>query len=255
MRIAFVVVVLICALSASARAEIRATLKDPERLSPGRETELTIVLTDPSGAPVTPDMLQEVHTRKIHLLVIDETLSDYQHLHPESHGATGRYTASFRPHAPGNYTAWVDVTPKDGPHQYLPLRLEGGRPCNGPCVNRRLSLSSEAGGLKAYLSFDGPLKQGTPAMGMIHITNEEGRPVRTLEPVMGAFAHIVGFYEDLSGVVHTHPMGMEGEDLSSYGGPNLSFHLEPEKGGFIKFFVQLRQGGRDIFLPFGVGIQ
>lgn len=253
-RILFCALALLLFLSAPAHAELQAALKDDKPLQAGREAELNILLTDSSGAAVTPAMLQKVHTQKIHLLVVDETLTDYHHLHPAAHGALGLYTASFRPQASGNYTVWIDVTPVEGEQQYIPLQLKGARPCSGPCVNKKLSVISDAGVLKATLSFDSTPHQGLDAMGMLHVTDGEGHPVPMLEPVMGAFAHIVGFYEDLSGVVHTHPLGDEPQTAFDRGGPDLMFHLEPEKAGYIKLYVQLRYAGQDVFLPFGVNV-
>jgi hypothetical protein len=241
-RIVFAFVVLAFLFPSSARAELQAALKDPPYLHPGAEAEVSFALSNSSGASVTRDMLRTVHTQKIHLLIVDETLTDYQHVHPGVRLIPGLYSARFTPRTAGNYTVWIDVTPMNGPHQYIPLQLKGDRPCSGPCVNKRLSLNAGAGGLKAVLSFDGPLKAGQAVMGMVEVSRVQGGPVQ-LDPVMGAMAHIVGFAEDLSGVVHTHPMDDSGE---------IMFHLEPEKPGFVKLFVQLRYAGQDIFLPFGV---
>src|ERR1700733_11310452 len=35
-----------------------------------------------TGRPVTLTDLKEVHTQKIHLLIIDDSLEDYSHVHP-----------------------------------------------------------------------------------------------------------------------------------------------------------------------------
>ena len=72
---------------------------------------------------------------------------------------------------------------------------------------------------------------------------------------MGAFAHIVAFYDDFATVAHVHPMGEEPKSEDQRGGPELSFHLEPEKAGFLKIYVQVKRGGKDIFIPMGVSIQ
>lgn len=72
---------------------------------------------------------------------------------------------------------------------------------------------------------------------------------------MGAFAHIVGFYDDFQSVVHVHPMGEEPISSKQRGGPDLSFHIEPEKTGYLKLYVQLRRNEQDIFIPFGLTVQ
>jgi hypothetical protein len=91
-------------------------------------------------------------------------------------------------------------------------------------------------------------------MGNVTIT-KDGKPFTQLEPVMAAFAHIVGFSEDRKTVVHIHPMGIEPTKESDRDGPTLQFHIEPNKAGFTKMFVQVRVNGKDVFAPFGVMVK
>ena len=91
-------------------------------------------------------------------------------------------------------------------------------------------------------------------MGKITVS-KDGKPFTQLEPVMGAYAHIVGFSEDRKTVVHIHPMGEEPMNASDRGGPELSFHIEPGKSGFNKLFAQVRVDGKDVFAPFGIIVQ
>ena len=77
----------------------------------------------------------------------------------------------------------------------------------------------------------------------------QGKP---LEPVLGAFAHIVGFNEDFKTVLHAHPLGDAPKDENARGGPDLEFHIVFPSAGFYKIFVQLKIAGKDLFVPFGV---
>lgn len=92
-------------------------------------------------------------------------------------------------------------------------------------------------------------------MGMVRVGDAEGKPITNLEPVMGAFAHIVGFYDDFATVAHIHPMGKEPASETDRGGPDLSFHLEPVRSGFVKLYVQVRRAGKDIFIPLGIMVE
>ncbi|MDI1226747.1 MAG: hypothetical protein PSY14_03575 [bacterium] len=106
--------------------------------------------------------------------------------------------------------------------------------------------------MKADLFFKSALKAGVAVMAMARITYDSGKPVTDLEPGMGALAHIVGFYDDFAAVVHIHPMGKEPTADTERSGSDLSFHLEPAKAGYLKLFVQVRRGGKDIFIPVGI---
>lgn len=101
------------------------------------------------------------------------------------------------------------------------------------------------------LKFDGDARAGQAVMGQIAVS-KDSKPSTQLEPVMGAFAHIVAFSEDFNSVLHIHPMGKEPTRESVRGGPILEFHFEPQAVGFVKLFAQVRIKRKDLFLPFGL---
>ncbi len=236
------------------KPSLMATAIGFDTLKTGKENILTILIKDSQGKPVTLDKLQVVHTKKVHFLVADETLSDYQHLHPDAGKQAGTYVASFTPKNSDTYKLWADVTPVGGKQQFVAVTLKGKKPCSSPCVKKAVASYGKAGGLNATLSFEKPLKAGEADMGMVKITDQTGSPVTDLQPVMGAFAHIVGLYEDFATVAHVHPMGKEPASNDERGGPDLQFHLEPKKEGFLKLYVQVKRDGKDIFIPLGVSI-
>jgi hypothetical protein len=89
----------------------------------------------------------------------------------------------------------------------------------------------------------------------VKVTGPDGQEFSKLEPVMGAFAHMVAFPADLGSVTHVHPMGPEPKTAADRGGPDLTFHVEPDKPGFQKFFLQTQIGGKDKFAAFGLNVE
>jgi hypothetical protein len=212
-------------------------------LVPGKATTLELKLTDIKQRQLlTDDDLQTVHTKKIHLLVIDPTLSDYQHLHPVPTATRGVYSVAFTPKLADGYRLWADVTPVGGQQVYAMAELGADKP---GAIDKTERHEATVDGYHFTLSFDEKLVEDKEIMGMVHITDAAGKPVK-LQEIMGAYGHIVGFYSDFRNVVHTHPMG--GADSE------LMFHLVPYKPGFIKLFVQVKIGGREIFAPFGINV-
>ena len=123
-------------------------------------------------------------------------------------------------------------------------------------IDKTPFLQSTVEGYTFKLSFENEnLIVGTPVMGKIIVTNEKGEPVKTLEPVMAAYAHIVGFSENRQSVVHLHPMGAEPTKKTDRGGSELEFHLQPISPGFIKLFAQVKINGKELFAPFGIIIK
>jgi hypothetical protein len=228
-------------------------IKNPLPLKAGETQKLTLRLTSRvTGKPLTFADLKEVHTQKLHLLVIDPTLTDYQHLHPVEGQNAGEFVVDFTPRKDGMYRLWADVVPvATGQQEYILADLGAVDPAAKPVSV--LSNTTTVDGYTFTLTFDTPPKAKAAAMGTLTVT-KEGIPFAQLEPVMGAFAHVVGFPVDFQSVVHIHPMGKEPENANERGGATLMFHIEPEKAGFIKMFAQVRIKGKDIFAPFGINV-
>ena len=208
-----------------------------------------------NGEPLTMDKLKTVHTRKIHALIADPTLTDYQHVHPRPVGAPGEYDMHFTPKTDRPYLVWLDITPNDGQQLYLRATLKGENN-ETPMIDRTETREVTLRGYHFTLSFDGPVKAGEAVMGHVNVTQATtDEPVTSLQPVMGAFAHIVGIYDDDETITHVHPMGAEPTNDSQRGGPQLDFHLEAKHTGFIKLFAQVRIGSKDYFAPFGVSVE
>ena len=111
--------------------------------------------------------------------------------------------------------------------------------------------------MRCTLEFDTkglPIQARAPILGRLTVTSLDGKSLSDLEPVMGAFAHFVGFCEDYRTVIHVHPAGPEPTAPDQRGGPMLPFYLYAPKAGYMRFYAQIRVGGRDRFAAFGLNI-
>lgn len=229
---------------------------DPGAKHAAGKTATTIVrLTGPNGKPVTLDDLKEAHTEKLHLLVVDESLTDYHHEHPVAAENAGEYRFEFTPRHGGTYHVWADLLPNaTGVQEYAKttVKVQGSPAAPSKSTNN----TAEVDGYRFDLAVQGgkPLRAGEEASLKVKVTGPDGKPFTALEPVMGAFAHMVAFPTDLKSVMHVHPTGKEPDTPSERGGPDLSFHVVPEQAGYYKFYVQTQIGGRDKFAAFGMEI-
>lgn len=72
-------------------------------LEKNKEVTTTLTLTSKKdGRPVTLADLKEVHTEKVHLLIFDQTLNDYQHIHPKPTDKAGEYSFTWTPKKDGS---------------------------------------------------------------------------------------------------------------------------------------------------------
>lgn len=237
-----------------ATTKVSVTTEKP--LTVGQEATATVKLTKPDGSPMLLSDLKEAHTEKIHLLINDLSLSDYHHEHPTPTNVPGEYTFAFTPSKPGPYRVWADLVPVATDAQEYAIADIAASSKPEPISNRTPTMSVEVDGLKYSVTFETPiLKAGEAALGKLKITKADGTPFNALEPVMGAYSHIVGFGEDLQSIAHVHPMGVEPTKPSDRGAGELEFHLLPAKSGLMRLYAQIRVNDEDKFAPFTLEIQ
>ncbi len=234
---------------------VKLELLPASPLIAGKTTQVTARLASVAdNTPLTLDDLKEAHTKKLHLLIVDPSLSDYHHIHPVAGKIAGEYTFDFTPLKNDSYRVWADVIPvTTGKQEYVQADI-GTAAKNESAIDETTSFVSTVDGYTFTLALESEPKAGAAVMGNITVT-KDGKTFSQLEPVMGAFAHVVGFTEDYNSVLHVHPMGKEPTSDTERGGPKLEFHIEPKTAGFVKLFAQVRIGGKDIFAPFAIMVK
>jgi hypothetical protein len=227
-------------------------------LQAGRAARVEIQLKKHDGTPVRHSDLMVMHTQPIHLLIVDASLEDYHHEHPAPTETPGTYAFSFTPAKNVSYRIFADLVPVVTGIQEYPFCDLQGVAKDIKVTAADATFSSTAGGLNFTLSFPG-LPGTAPRAGqmqnmVIAVSEADGPPVRRLEPVMNAFAHVVGFYEDHLTVVHLHPTGGDILRQDLRGGPAMGFKFFPPKAGFLRLYCQVLVDGKMIFAPFNVQV-
>lgn len=236
---------------------MRVALEPAGPFTSGRSQQVALTLTDlATGKPMGPADVALAHTKRLHLLIIDGSLTDYQHIHPLPDAKqSGVWRFAFAPRFARPYKVWADVTRPNGKQEYVAVELAAGRQ-PAPAPTATTALTAEADGLAFRLSFPKPLKVGEAIEGAITITDRAtGKPFAGLQPIMGAFGHIVAFAGDWDSIEHVHPMGTEPTTDSARSGPTIRFHLQPEKAGVLKLFAQIEANGRETIVPFTTAVQ
>jgi hypothetical protein len=234
---------------------LKLVAKPPAPLKPGRQATVTVSLSKNDGTPVLRRDLLTMHTEKIHLLIVDASLSDYHHEHPTPAERPGDYAFSFTPAKPGPYRVFADVVPSESSVQeYVIADIPAEDAKGEPIADRETRLESEADGFKFSIKFDAPLKANEVIGGELSVVAPDGLPFKQLEPVMGAFAHLVAFNEDGRTVLHIHPEGPEPEKAEARGGPALRFKLYAPVAGFYRLYAQVLVKGQGRFAPFNVTV-
>jgi len=236
---------------------LKATASVP--IEAGKRISVRVMIRKADQSPVRLTDLMVMHTEPIHLLIEEPGLGDYHHQHPVPTEIPGEYEFSFIPKKTAPYRIWADIVPVATGTQELPfvdLPSPGKAEAIEDTENRFISL---VGGYQFALTFtdgkDMPTKVGHARNMAIKVTDSAGHPTTKLEPVMNAFSHLVGFYEDYQTVVHLHPTGGDVLDQSQRGGPTLGFILFAPRAGFMRLYCQVSIDGRMLFAPFNVNVE
>ena len=187
-------------------------------------------------------------------MIVDHSLTDYHHLHPQYDPQRKLFVCQFTPQLSQSYTVWHDVT-RAQTHQQAYLRnaldVAGSAPIP-PSIAPTSQVATDD--LRVSIQPDAPLRAGKDGMLMVEVRGRMGEPLHDLEPLMGAYAHLVGFSQDGQHIVHCHPMGDEPISEADRGSGVLHFHITPEMEGKVKFFLQVKRNGHETTIPFGQAI-
>ena len=245
-----------CGLFLPEKQSIHALIRTDKPLAVGQPVTGLLQLSRSDGSPVYASELIPTHTEKIHLFIVDPSLSDYHHEHPRPSRMAGQYTFPFTARKPGNYRAWVDVRPEPmGLQEFVPTTIAGTSMAE-PLTDRTSTKKVTIDGFTYELVFTGDsVRVGKAIAGRLRVSDSAGTPFAQLEPVMDSFAHFVGFYEDGATVLHIHPKGPAVLNRGERGGPELEFQLYTLKPGFVRLFAQVQIAGVSKVAPFGVEVE
>jgi hypothetical protein len=239
----------------AAKSPVQLALTSETPPTRGKPVKFTLTMRTANGKPVGPADLLVAHTRKLHLLVADPTLNDYQHVHPEPGRREGEWVFEMTPDRAGTYRVFADFTPA-ATQRGLYASVDFNVPGDVARVSRSTNTEWQAAGFNFTLDVPSYFRAKTPTDLTFRIESPgtQKRPV-PLEPVMGAFAHLVAFDEDRSGFAHLHPMEA---DLSKPPAdplkPELHFKVTIPQPGRYVIWAQVNLGGNEVFAPFWVDV-
>lgn len=180
----------------------------PAIVSAGEETEFSFAIVGSDGRPLTA--FEELHERRMHLIVVRRDLTGFQHLHPTM-ADDGTWGTSIVFPAGGAWRTFADFATAAGPSTLgLDVLVAGDfRPEPLPAPSTSAEAADEVVSLEA--AHGGSELRFT--------VTHDGRPVG-VEPYLGARGHLVALrWGDLA-FLHVHPI--DDEDIAfevSYPGP------------------------------------
>lgn len=219
-----------------------------------KPSRFTLTMRTAGGKPIGPADLLLSHTQKLHLLIVDPTLSDYQHIHPEPGRWNGEWVFDFKPERPGTYRVFADFTPVVT-QRGLYAAVDFDVPGEVANVIQTVYTTIQVNNLNFELVTPGRFRAGVSADLILRIQSPgaEKKPV-PLQPVMGAFAHVVAFDEKRSGFAHLHPQQTDLSKPPDAVRPELNFKVLIPNPGRYAIWAQVKLVDEEIFVPFWVDV-
>lgn len=198
---------------------------------------LKIYLKDKAGNPV--DELEVNHEKILHLIITDEQLQKYYHVHPER---TGKGEFEVKTDLPnGLYKGFVDIKPKNLSYGVEPIPFVIGSPDqkgHGHPLVPDTNFSKTLDGETANLSIS-TFKANEPAQLSFELDKTN------LKPYLGAMGHVVILDEAGKKFLHVHPSNDK----------DTIFETTFEKPGVYKIWAEFQQNGKVRAFPYVVEIK
>lgn len=242
---------------------VRTELTFSESPEVGQAQQVSMLLETSGEMPIAPHELAQTHTKKMHLMVIDPSLEDYHHIHPEPDGIDGRYRFDFTPTKAGAYRFFTEVVPLITRRQLIAQSEQQiGEGSSAPVFEEQTRIS-EVGGVRFEIQgLPETLKRGVDYRLILRISGVDGQPVE-LEEIMGALGHMVAFDGAGLGFAHMHPedsvasavrtAGLGGGAASKL--KDLGFIFNVPNAGWYRLFAQIQIGGQEVFGRFDVKVE
>lgn len=177
-----------------------------ESVAPGTQVPLRFRIVDASGAAVTE--YDENHEKDLHLIVVRDDLTGYQHLHPAL-DATGTWSVPLDVPTGGKHRVFADFVPAgaSGVVAEADLRVTGSdepQPLPAP------SNTATVDGYTVTLT-GSPVAQSASELTLS--VSRDGKPA-DLQPYLGAYGHLVALRASDLHYLHVHPIGDSPGDVA-----------------------------------------
>lgn len=206
----------------------------PATIEPQQEVTLSFT-PKKKGAEGEQVALDIEHEKKIHLILVSDDLSWFDHIHPE-YNADGSYTVKTSFPAGGSYKAFADYKPTGGSHVVDKIDVQVSGTPAPPKAFPAQKLAGTSGGYTLALQPAGTgIVTGTP-LHIKGVLTKDGKQVdaSSLDNYLGAKGHFVLISLNEKEYLHVHP---------EVEGGKFDLHTTIDKPGTYRGWMQFMGDG------------
>lgn len=210
----------------------------PEIIEAGKPVQFTFNISE--NGKIAP--LDVVHEKKFHLLVVNEALTWFDHIHPrELQGGTYAVTETFP--AGGKYLLFADYKVSGSAGEIHRQEIEVAGPQTSGSVSTPEKWISKVEGYTVTLANGHDFKTRRPQhFGFSIEKNGKNISSQELQPYLGAVAHVILIGKADKDFLHVHPSSTD----------QFPIHGETrfEKAGTYQMWVQFQLDGKVLTVDF-----
>lgn len=225
----------------------RIDLQNINNLKPGVLT-LAFKLYGLDAHEFKPQDLNTEHEKLMHLILVRDDITGFQHLHPEY--KDGRWTVLANIPSQGLYQMYADISPKEESPITLrvPITIGGAtQQAQAPSISSGGSV--EVNGIQATLQNTTSFKTQENTK-LIFTLTQNNKPITQIDPYLGAFGHVVVLrHGDPDDYLHGHPV-TETKPING----QVEFESEFPTKGIYTIFGQFNIGGQVKIFPITINV-
>ncbi len=237
------------------------TFSTPNTIQANTDTTLSFrVYNASTGAPIS--YFKTPYTKTMHLIIVSNDLTYFNHIHPIQSGYDFSITTQFP--KDGTYRLYLDFQPLEAIEQQDAFTVTVGTP-GLETVNRdNFSTKKTFGNYEVNMDTHGKLNAQSLTFGeqTLSFTIKDAKtkkPIKTLQPYLAAFGHLVMINTNTYDYLHIHPTNLTAPLPGQTGGPTVDFLpigiYGPIKPGIYKVFAQFNPDGNLFTADFLVNVE
>jgi hypothetical protein len=214
----------------------------------GKPGTITFVIDNPNGKPQKDFTLQQ--TKLLHMYVVRDDLTEFQHIHPELNTKTGGWTVPVTFAKPGPYQLVIEFEALKDDGNFDDRILGNKLTVAGAYKPVKYVPVTGTNTVDGYtVTMDPTAKVHGPNMHL-KIT-KDGADVTDIQQYLQSYAHITGFREGTLQAVHVHPNEVPPykTDPNAVGGPNLTLMSLFTDPGNYRMWIQFQTNGQVHTVP------
>lgn len=199
-------------------------------LDAGPVQDFRFRIVDRTGNPVRD--MDVGHEKLMHLIVVSRDMAHYRHIHPEPQ-PDGSWTVPLSLPEPGVYRAYADFARAGAPHT-----LAADLFADGTLRARPLPAPADVATGQGYTATVVTRDDSPGEVDLTYRVATDSGPVESVEPYLGAAAHVVALREGDMAFVHAHA------DQPAPSSSDLRVAVHAPSAGRYRVFIQFQHDGR-----------